>query len=93
MVVVLEVPIITHVRPILNTQHIVTNPFGTLFNSPRYNTQSIPMTSSHFPYGMPNFTSQFSSSILSSNLNTSIGLGGMARPHIHYHLVVLIFLK
>jgi hypothetical protein len=39
------------------------------------------MASSPFSYGMSNFTSQFSSSIPSSNLNTSIRLGGMAPPH------------
>jgi hypothetical protein len=81
MVVVSEVPIITHVQPIVNTQPIAMNPFGSLFH---YNIQSIPTTSSPFSYGMPNFTSQFSSSIPTSNLNTSIGLGGMAPPHIPF---------
>jgi hypothetical protein len=81
MVVVSEVPIITHVRPIVNTQPIAMNPFGSLCHSSGYNIQSIPMTSSPFSYGMLNFTSQFSSSIPTSNLNTSIGLGGMAPPH------------
>jgi hypothetical protein len=81
MVVVSEVPIITHVHPIVNTQPIATNPFGSLCHSLRYNIQSIPIASSPFSYGMPNFTSQFSSSIPTSSLNTSIGLGGMAPPH------------
>jgi hypothetical protein len=40
------------------------------------------MTYIPFSYGMPNFTSQFSSSIPTSNHNPSIGLGGMAPPHI-----------
>jgi hypothetical protein len=82
MVVVLEVPIITHVRPVVNTQPIVTNPFGSLFSSSGYNNYSIPTTSIHFSYGMPNFTSQFSSSIPTSNPNPSIGPGGMDPPHI-----------
>jgi hypothetical protein len=84
MVVVSEVPIITPIRPIVNTQHIVMNPFRPLFHSSGYNTQSIPTTSIPFSYGMPNFTSQFSSSIPMSNTNTSIGLGGMATPHIPF---------
>jgi hypothetical protein len=81
MVVVLEVHIITNVRPIVNTQHIAANPFGSLFHSLGYNIQSIPMASSPFSYGIQNFTSQFSSSILVSSLNTSIGIGGTTPPH------------
>jgi hypothetical protein len=81
MVVVSEVPIITHIHPIVNTQPIPMNPFGSLRHSLGYNIQSIPMASSPFSSGMPNFTSQFSSSIPTSTLNTSIGLGGMDPPH------------
>jgi hypothetical protein len=84
MVVVPEVPIITLIRPIVNTQPIVMNSLGSLFHSSGYNTQSIPTTSSPFSYSMPNFTSQFSSSIPISNSNTSIRLGGMAPPHIPF---------
>jgi hypothetical protein len=82
VVVVPMVPIITPIHPAVATQPIVTNPFGSIFGTPGYNTQSIPTASSPFPYGMMNFTSQFSSSIPKSNPNTSIGLGGMAPPHI-----------
>jgi hypothetical protein len=81
IIVVSEVPIITHARPIVNTQPIATNPFGSLCHSSSYNVQSIPMASSPFSYGMSNFTSQFSSSILASSLNIIIGLGGTAPPH------------
>jgi hypothetical protein len=81
LVLVSEVPIITHAHPIVNTKPIATNPFGSIFHSLGYNIQSIPTTSIPFSYGMPNFTSQFSSSILDSTPNTSIGLGGMAPPH------------
>jgi hypothetical protein len=84
MVVVPEVPIITPIRPIVNTQPIVTNPFGSLCHSSGYNTQSIPTASIPFPYGMSNFTSQFSSSIPVSNTNTSIVLGGMSHSHIPF---------
>jgi hypothetical protein len=82
--VVSEVPVITHVWPIVNSQPIVTNLFGPLLHSPGYNTHSIPTASIHFSYGMPNFTSQFSSPIPSYNLNTSIGHGGMAPLHIPF---------
>jgi hypothetical protein len=71
-VVVLEVLIITPIRPVVSTQTIVMNPFGSLFGSPRYNSQSIPTTSNPFSYGMPNLTSQLSSSIPVTNTNPSI---------------------
>jgi hypothetical protein len=63
MVVVSEVPIITHVHPIVNAQPIAMILFGSLCHSLGYNIQSIPTASSPFSYGMPNFTSQLSSSI------------------------------
>jgi hypothetical protein len=56
MVVVPKVPIITPVQPIVNTQPIVRNSFGSLFHSSGYNTQSIPMTINPFSYGILNFT-------------------------------------
>jgi hypothetical protein len=77
-----EIPIITPLRHVVNTQPIVTNPFGSLFSSFGYNTQSILLASIPFSYGISNFTSQFSSSIPASNSNPSIGLGGMAPLHI-----------
>jgi hypothetical protein len=52
MVVVSEAPIINVSRPIVNTQPISTNPFGSLGHSPGYNVQSILMESSPFSYGM-----------------------------------------
>jgi hypothetical protein len=76
MVVVSEAPIINVSHPIVNTQPISMNPFGSLGHSPGYNVQSIPMASSPFSYGMPNFTSQFSNSIPAARPNASIGLGG-----------------
>jgi hypothetical protein len=81
MVVVQEAPIINVAHPIVNTQPIATNPFGSLGHSPSYNVQSIPMASSPFPYGMPNFTSQFSNSIPAACPNASIGLGGTTPPY------------
>jgi hypothetical protein len=81
IIVVSKVPIITSTRPIVNNQPIATNPFGSLFHSLGYNVQSIPMASSHFSYGMSNFTSQFSTSILVVGMNTSIGLEGTTPTH------------
>jgi hypothetical protein len=57
MVVVLEAPIITMAQPIVNAQSLASNPFRYLGHSSGYNIQSIPMASSPFSYGMPNFTS------------------------------------
>jgi hypothetical protein len=82
VVVVPTVPIITLIQPVVATQPIVMNPFGSIFCTPGYNIQSIPTKSIPFSYGMPNFTLQFSFSISASNPNTSIGLGGMAPLHI-----------
>jgi len=81
MVVVSEAPIITITHPIVNTQPIAMNHFGSLGHSLGYNVQSIPMTSSPFSYGMLNFTSQFSNSILVIGPNASIGIGGIAPPY------------
>jgi hypothetical protein len=76
-----EEPIITMARPIVNSQATTSNPFGSLGHSPRYNVQSIPMASSPFSYGMPNFTSHFSNSIPTVGLNAIIGLGGTPPPY------------
>ena len=76
MLVVLEAPIITTSCPIVNPQSISSNRFGSLSHSSGYNVQSIPMASSPFSYGMPNFTSHFSNSIPDVGPNASIGLGG-----------------
>jgi hypothetical protein len=81
MVVVSEAPIITDVCPILNTQPISMNPFGSLGHSSGYNVQSIPMASSPFSYGMSNFTSQLSKSIPVVCPNASIGIRGTTPPY------------
>ena len=64
-------------RPIVNSHATTSNPFGSLGHSSGYNVQSIPMDSSPFSYGMPNFTSQFSNSIWAAGPNASIGLRGI----------------
>ena len=81
MVVVSKAPIITMARPIVNFESLASNPFGSLCHSTGYNVQSIPMASSPFPYGMANFTSQFSNSSLVVGPNASIGLGGTTLPY------------
>ena len=93
MVVVPEAPILIVACTIVNTQPIAMNPFGSLGHSPSYNVQSIPMASSPFSYGMPNFTSQFSNSIPTAGPNSSIGLGAHILLILHSHLVALKSLK
>jgi hypothetical protein len=68
-------------RPIVNTQYLASSPFGSLGHSLGYNVQSIPMASSHFSYGMSNFTSHFSNTIPATGPNASIGLGGNTPPY------------
>jgi hypothetical protein len=81
MVVLPEAPIITMAQPIVNVHATTSNPFGSLGHSPSYNFQSIPMASSPFSYGMPNFTSQFLNPIPAAGPNASIGLGGSTPPY------------
>jgi hypothetical protein len=81
MVVVLKAPIITMARPILNDQATTSNHFRSLGHSPGYNFHSIPMASSPFSYGIPNFTSHFLNSIPTVVPNASIGLGGNTPPY------------
>jgi hypothetical protein len=88
MVVVMEAPIITISRPIVNAQSLASKSFRSLGHSPGYNVQSIPMASSPFSYGMLNFTSQFSNSIPAVGLNSSIGLGGTTPPYIPFSFSV-----
>jgi hypothetical protein len=77
-------PIIIITRPIVNTQPISMNPFGSLSHSPSYNVQSILMASSLFSYGLPNFTSQFSNSIPTTGSNSNIGLGDTTPPYTSF---------
>jgi len=63
-------------QPIVNALFLASNPFGGFGHSPSYNVQSIPMDSSPFLYGMPKFTSQFSTSIPAVDPNASFGLEG-----------------
>jgi hypothetical protein len=75
MVVVAEVPIITMAQNIVNAHPTTSNPFGSFGHSQGYNVQCIPMDSSPFSYGMPNFTSQFLNSIPAACPNVALGLG------------------
>jgi hypothetical protein len=71
----------TMARPVVNASSLASNPFGGFGHSPGYNVQSIPMASSPFSYGMPNFTSQFSTAIPAVGPNASLGLGGTTPPY------------
>jgi hypothetical protein len=80
-VAVSEAYIDTMARPVVNASSLALNHFGGLGHSPGYNVQSIPMASSQFSYGMPNFTSQFSTANPVVGPNASIGLGGTTPPY------------
>jgi hypothetical protein len=71
----------TMARPVVNASSLASNPFGGFGHSPSYNVQTIPMASSPFSYGMPNFTSQFSTAIPAAGHNASLGLGGTTPPY------------
>jgi hypothetical protein len=80
-VTVLEAYTSTMAQPVVNSSSLASNPFGGFGHSLGYNVQSIPMASSPFSYGMPNFTSQFSTSIPAAIPNASLGLGGTTPPY------------
>jgi len=81
MIVVSKTPIITIFHPIVNTQPISINPFGSLSHSLGYNVKSIPMASSPFSYGMSRFTLYFLRTIPAVGPNASIELGGTTPPY------------
>jgi hypothetical protein len=76
-----EIPNPTTTQPMVSMQPIEMNPFESLFGKSGYNSQSMPSVSNPFYFGMPNMTSQLSSSILATNANPSFVLGGMAPSH------------
>jgi hypothetical protein len=80
-VAVLKAYTSTMTRPIVNASSLASNPFGGFGHSSSYNVHTIPIASSPFSYGMPNFTSQFSNDILAVIHNTSLGLGGTTPPY------------
>jgi hypothetical protein len=81
MIGVTKIHVPTVTQHVVSTQPIETNPFKSLFGTPRYNSQSIPSVSSSFSFGMPNMISQLSSSIETTNANSSFGPGGMTPLH------------
>ena len=68
-------------RPVVNASSLASNPFGGFGHSSSYNVQTIPMATSPFSYGMPNFTSQSSTAIPAASRNASLGLGGTTPPY------------
>jgi hypothetical protein len=80
-VAVMEAYTGTMARPLVNASSLPSNPFGGFVHSPSYNVQTIPMASSPFSYGIPNFTSYFSTAIQAAGHNASLGLGGTTPPY------------
>jgi hypothetical protein len=71
----------TMAQLVVNASSLASNPFGGFGHSLSYNVQSIPMASIPFYYGMPNFTSQFSTAIPVASPNASLGLGSTTPPY------------
>jgi hypothetical protein len=67
--------------PVINASSLASNPFGSFGHSPSYNVQTIPMATSPFSYGMPSFSSPFSTSIPTADHNASLGPGGTTPPY------------
>jgi hypothetical protein len=84
MVGVSEIPTSNTTQHVGCTQPIGTNPFGYLFGMLGYNSQSIPSVSNTFYFGIPNMTSQISSSIPVANANSSFELGFELRKMYKY---------
>jgi hypothetical protein len=76
MVWVLEAPSSSASQPMSSTRPMGMNPFGFLFGMSNHDSQSIPSASNPFSFGMPDMTSQLSSSISTTNMNPSFGSGG-----------------
>jgi hypothetical protein len=71
----------TMAQPLVNSLSLASNPFGGFGHSPSYNFQTIPMATSPFSYGMPSFTSQFSTAIPVVGHNASPGIGCSTPPY------------
>jgi hypothetical protein len=90
MVGVSKIPTSSATQPMGSTRPIGTNPFGYIFGTPGQNYQSIPSLSNPFYFGMPNMTSQLSSSIPAANENISFGPGAWLLRMILSRLVEAI---
>jgi hypothetical protein len=84
MVWVPEVPSSSATQPMSSTRPTGTNPFRSLFGMSSHDSQSIPSTSNPFSFGMPDMTSQLSSSISTTNVNPSFGSGGTTPPYVPF---------
>jgi len=76
-----EVPASSATKPVSSTGPRGTNPFRSLFGMSIHNSQSIPLASNPFTFGMPNMMSQLSSLIPTANANPSFGPGGTIPPY------------
>jgi hypothetical protein len=71
----------TMAQPVVNASSLASNPFGGFGHLSSYNVQTIPMDTNPFSYGMPSFTSQFSTAIPAAGYNASLGTGGTTPPY------------
>jgi hypothetical protein len=79
-----EVPSYSATQPVSSTQPTGMNPFISLFGMSSHDSQSISLTSNPFYFGMPNMTSQLSSSVSMTNVNPSFGFWGMTPPYVPF---------
>jgi hypothetical protein len=84
MVWVSEVPSSSATQPVSSTRPTGMNPFRSLFGMSSHDSQSIPSASNPFSFGMPDMTSQLSSSISTTNVNPSFGSGGTTPPYVPF---------
>jgi hypothetical protein len=71
-----EVPSSSATQPVSSTQPTGMNPFRSLFGMSSHDSQLIPLASNPFSFGMPEMTSQISSSFSTTSVNPSFGYGG-----------------
>jgi hypothetical protein len=71
-------------QPIISSQPMGTNPFIFPYNMPNNDSQSIPLASTPFSFGVPNMALHFSSSVSTDNMNPSFGSRGTMPPYVPF---------
>jgi hypothetical protein len=84
MVWVPEVPSSSATQPVSSTRPTGMNPFRSLFGMSSHDSQSIPLASNPFYFGIPNMMLQLSSFVSMANVNPSFGSGGMTPPYVPF---------
>jgi hypothetical protein len=74
-------PLVRVTQPMVFSHSMGMNPFVFLSGTSNHDTYPIPWASNHFYHGMPNMSSHFPSSVLSSYVNPSFASGGMMPPY------------